>query len=92
MITEVDIEIMTDAERRRVLSWIMRRIQRPQRRGKHICRLQAMRVGDSIMLATHGDGSNLCTAKRVARERMGCPNAQWRSRMTNLGRRVTRTA
>lgn len=91
MITEADVEAWSDTERRLAFRWLMKRIQKPQRDGKRVGPLTRMKVGESIMFKGSTDYSNLSVSKSLARLRMGEPEAQWMTRMTTQGRRVTRT-
>lgn len=92
MITEADITALSQAELRQVLSWIMRRIQRPARDGKWIALLRSLAVGESstVDLGHIRDRYAITRAKHGARQRMNEPDAQWTSRSTNKGLRVTR--
>lgn len=80
----------SDEECREAFSRVMARIGRRPRRGKWITRLAALSVGESFTAPATTSNANLCTAKHSARVLLETPEAQWKTRTTNKGLRVTR--
>lgn len=91
-LTAEQVAALSDAEAKRLLGLLMsRRTMGLRKRGKWVGRLAAMVVGDSFVTPELLRSNNLCQSKRIARVRMQAPDAQWATRTTNHGLRVTRT-
>lgn len=89
-LTREQVDALSEIELRRLWGLIMRRIGTPERKGKHVAVLTALSVGESYTIPGKAWSANLTTAKHAARRRLDAPDAQWATRTTNKGLRVTR--
>lgn len=96
MITREELLSYTEAERRQLLSWIMLAAKWSQARvGRTTASLVKLGVGEHFMLSgppvkVAERGRNISHSKRLARVILNEPEAQWTTRSTNQGLKVTR--
>jgi hypothetical protein len=97
MITESELALYTPEERKLLWTYLMRieRGSSSKRLGRTIKALVKLGVGEHLTFLGPAERNqqrsrNLYSAKKRAREELNAPNAQWITRTTNQGLKVTR--